>query len=173
MTRLLYAVFGASLALYVAMIALHAIYLGPPMGETAVPDVRMTGYSVQDMRVFLDGLDTAELRWIYFDVLGWLDTFFPACLTLAMVLVFHRLDPEAVPQRTALYAVLPLAYMIADYIENASLDRLRETMDAADFAVTVQAASTVTIAKFILVFIALIPMARRIVRRMGRVRREG
>ncbi len=167
------AVLGITLALYVAMSALHVIYLGAPWGSTAVPDMRMLGYSPQDVRFFLDGLGSSETRWIFFDVLGWLDTVFPACLTLALVLIFQGLDPSAGRARTWIYAVFPVAYMLTDYYENSRLDRLRVPLNASDFEAIVQIASVATVTKFALLEVALVPIIWRIVKRIRRTEQEG
>lgn len=133
-----------AVALYVALTVVQMIYFGAPFGASAAPDLRMTGYSAQQVRDFLDAIGP-EGRAAFFGVFRNLDTLFPPVLAMTLVIVFKALKPEFGKRAIGLFSLLALSYLAADLIENKFLGDLEH---GPDFVDTALAANMMTQVKY-------------------------
>lgn len=137
-------VIGMTALLFVLLNLVQIIAFGAPFGVSAAPDFRITGYSVADARAFLDAIGDSG-RGVFFGYFRWLDTVFPPLLALSLVILFRQIRPLRRGLVVGLFALLPLAYLVADLAENAALKTLQTE---EGFARAVSLASDATILKY-------------------------
>ncbi|WP_224813603.1 hypothetical protein [Hasllibacter sp. MH4015] len=130
----------------------------PGAGGLMPFDGRVFGYSVAEARAFLDAL-TPEARETYLGPARLLDTVFPLALGALLAWPLWRLSPS--PWR--ILAALALGYVAADLVENAAVaGMLRETGPVTP--ATIQVASRLTVAKYVLLIGSVIALGAIFVR---------
>lgn len=130
--------------LFVSLNLVQLLVFGAPFGTSAALDLRLGGYSAADARAFLDGIGGAG-RDVFFGLFRWIDTAFPPLLALSLLILFRQIRPHRKGMITVLFALLPLAYLSADFVENSFL---RDLQIEAGFEATARFASEATRLKF-------------------------
>lgn len=112
---------AATLAVYLAMILWSLPFIAAEAGGLVPFDLRPTGYSVSEARVFLEALSDAG-RDHYLVTQHMLDRFYPAMLGATLVFSFWLLIRRALI--VGLAALPAILGMVFDYIENARVTTL-------------------------------------------------
>ena len=107
-TRLL---FVATVGLFLCLNLIQVIVFGPPLGAAAAPDVRITGYSVQDARDFLAAIGPRG-QGVFFGIFRWVDTVFPPLLALSIVVLFRLISAGRWSGLIWGFALFPIGYSI-------------------------------------------------------------
>lgn len=144
MSRLERALLALTLALFMCLSVIQVIVFGAPFGETAALDTRIAGYNVDDARAFLSAIGPKG-HIAFFGYFRWVDTIFPPLLALSLVVLFRQIRVRRSGVIIGLFALLPLAYLFADLVENTFLKRLRFE---DGFDVAVRFAQDATILKY-------------------------
>ncbi|MGB7318130.1 MAG: hypothetical protein WBC85_09215 [Planktotalea sp.] len=144
----------AALGLFAALNVLQVFAFGAPFGDSAALDLRMTGYTAGQARGFLEAIGEDGQR-IFFGVFRWLDTLFPPLLAVSLVILFRHIRPRRNGVIIGLYALLPLAYLVADLTENTFLKKLRIE---EGFDIAVRFANEATILKYSVLGVALLTL---------------
>lgn len=130
---------------YAALIGVGVVKVMPATQGLKPFDLRYFGYSYDDALTYLSVLrfDTAQL------LLGpvrWLDTSFPLLFAMTLIGWGWTLSTQLPRFVRALTVLLPVAYLILDYLENHLVAKMiagmLPTMESVQFA------SSVTIGKF-------------------------
>ncbi|WP_085308450.1 hypothetical protein [Planktotalea arctica] len=137
-------ILALAIALYAGLNAVQIIYFGPPFGASAAPDLRLTGYTPQEVHAFLEHI-AGDGRAVFFGLFRTLDTVFPPVLAVALVIVLKRVRPEFGRSIIGLFSLLALGYMFADLVENKFLSDLETSQD---FRRTASVASMMTTVKY-------------------------
>ena len=126
-------------------------------GGLPIPELHPAGYDLEDMRRFLSALTDAG-RAAYLGPERLADTLFPIGLAGALgsgiCLVFRRRNPGL----AAALALLPLAYLVVDMMENAALARLLRGGAQALTPEAVARASALTVWKYRLIGASVIAL---------------
>lgn len=128
-------ILGLAIGLYAALMVVQIRYFGAPYGESAAPDLRLTGYTPQHLQVFLADIGP-DGRSIFFGSFRALDTVFPPILAMAFVIVFKSLQQQFGKIGLGVFALLALGYLTADLFENSFLNALETTQDFNRVALT-------------------------------------
>ena len=120
--------------------------------EGALPfDLRPAGYTVAEARAYLAGISD-QARAFYLGPQHWLDTSYPALMTLCLGLAYHRQFPRAVAWGAS---ALALGAATFDWLENAAVSAMLKPEPGAVTEAMIQTASTWTLWKSRLVSVAL------------------
>lgn len=148
---------GLTAVLYGALAWLWLTALLPEAGGLMPFDARLTGYTPAEARAFLGAL-TAEGRGAYLGPVRGLDTVFP--IALAALLAWPLLARTRGAWRAL--ALLPLAYLAADLVENARVAAL--LLAEAPSPAAIGAASRATVTKYAFLFLGTIALGVTYVR---------
>lgn len=117
MSRVFWALFALTTALYLAMTLWSLPQLSALAGGQAMFDLRPSGYDLATARTILDGLGAAG-RDFYLRVQQPLDALFPPLEALVLSLAFLRLYSRAVARPLILLAIAAAAF---DLMENVGV----------------------------------------------------
>lgn len=117
MSRVFWALFALTTALYLAMTLWSLPQLSALAGGQAMFDLRPSGYDLTTARTILDGLGAAG-RDFYLRVQQPLDALFPPLEALVLSLAFLRLYSRAVARPLILLAIAAAAF---DLMENVGV----------------------------------------------------
>ena len=135
----------AALASYLVLISLLAPRLAAETAGLMPFDLRAFGYSVADAQAYLTAM-TPTGRVLYLGPIRLNDTIFPILMTLTLCLPLRRWHWA--------WSLPALAYGVLDLAENWAVARLIRTGPQVDGG-SVALASALTMAKFVLVTLAL------------------
>lgn len=143
---LFWVVFAATLGVYLVMLAWTLPAITTAAGGLAPFDLRPTGYSFDEARVFLAAL-TPEGSTLYRGVQQRLDIAYPALLAATLVLAILLLSPAGLGRWRWLLAAAALPGMVFDYLENAAVAAMLDGGAAALTPELAAAASRWTLLK--------------------------
>ncbi|NOX41253.1 MAG: hypothetical protein GXP05_12290 [Alphaproteobacteria bacterium] len=86
-------------------------------------DLRMGGYSAQEARSYIASLGADGVA-LYIGPVMWLDTFFPAMFALVIGIAMWTLLAKRGRVLQVGSALITVAYMVFDYLENATLYKM-------------------------------------------------
>lgn len=170
MTRGFAALTFVTAGLYAALAWVSVTGLLPAAGDLAPFDMRLTGYSVEDARAYLEALSTAG-RDLYLGTVRQLDTAFPVVFGAWLAALVWR-TARGMMTWSRLVLTLPAwGYAVMDLCENALVaDLLRAGAEGFDPQIAVLA-SEFTVTKYaLLVLSALVPVGlwlRGVMRKTG------
>ncbi len=149
-------VLWSAIGLFVLLNVIQVVVFGSPMSDAAALDARPAGYSAEDARAFLAAIDQSGQE-AFFGYYRWIDTVFPPLLAVSLVFLFRQIRPRRSGIIIGLFSLLPLAYLVADLVENSFLKRLKYE---DGFEVAVRFAQDATVLKYsILAACALVLIA--------------
>lgn len=145
----------ATLLNYIVLVGVGMTQLVPLTDGLQPLDLRIAGYSHADVMAYVATLDRQAISLL--NILRWIDTSFPLLFSLAMIGWGRRWAQNFPLHTRALVVLLPLAYFVADMVENSLVARIfTKAMPSVEL---VQMASTVTVLKFVAVGLALLLLA--------------
>ena len=166
--------FAAAMAIYIAMILWSLPVITEAAGGLAPFDMRPFGYTLADAQAFLAAIDPETVKF-YRNVQLTLDIFYPALITISLVLGIYLLLPARFGAWRWVIAALPLPIAPFDYLENNLIGVMLASGPKMVSADLVSAASRWTMLKssfttasmLLLVALSLWWLVRRIQRRAG------
>ena len=166
--------FTAAMAIYIAMILWSLPVITEAAGGLAPFDMRPFGYTLADAQAFLAAIDLETVKF-YRNVQLTLDIFYPALITISLVLGIYLLLPARFGAWRWVIAALPLPIAPFDYLENNLIGVMLASGPEMVSADLVSAASRWTMLKssfttasmLLLVALSLWWLVRRIQRRAG------
>jgi hypothetical protein len=173
MLRVLFSIcFAAAMAIYVVMILWSLPVITEAAGGLAPFDMRPLGYSLAEAQTFLAAIDPETVKF-YRNVQLTLDIFYPALITISLVLGIYLLLPARFGVWRWVIAALPLPIAPFDYLENNLIGMMLTSgpdMLSADLVSTASRwtllkSSFTTASMLILVALSLWWLVRRIQRR--------
>ncbi len=162
------------MAIYIAMILWSLPVITEAAGGLAPFDMRPFGYTLADAQAFLAAIDPETVKF-YRNVQLTLDIFYPALITISLVLGIYLLLPARFGAWRWVIATLPLPIAPFDYLENNLIGVMLASGPEMVSADLVSAASRWTMLKssfttasmLLLVALSLWWLVRRIQRRAG------
>jgi hypothetical protein len=166
--------FTAAMAIYIAMILWSLPVITEAAGGLAPFDMRPFGYTLADAQAFLAAIDPETVKF-YRNVQLTLDIFYPALITISLVLGIYLLLPARFGAWRWVIAALPLPIALFDYLENNLIGVMLASRPEIVSADLVSAASRWTMLKssfttasmLLLVALSLWWLVLRIQRRAG------
>jgi hypothetical protein len=166
--------FTAAMAIYIAMILWSLPVITEAAGGLAPFDMRPFGYTLADAQAFLAAIDPETVKF-YRNVQLTLDIFYPALITISLVLGIYLLLPARFGAWRWVIAALPLPIALFDYLENNLIGVMLASRPEIVSADLVGAASRWTMLKssfttasmLLLVALSLWWLVLRIQRRSG------
>ncbi len=166
--------FAAAMAIYIAMILWSLPVITEAAGGLAPFDMRPFGYTLADAQAFLAAIDPETVNF-YRNVQLTLDLFYPALITISLVLGIYLLLPARFGAWRWVIAALALPIAPFDYLENNLIGVMLASGPEMVSADLVSAASRWTMLKssfttasmLLLVALSLWWLVRRIQRRAG------
>lgn len=143
-----------TLALFAALTATQLTAFGAPWGVTAAPDMRWAGYHAEEIVAFFEAIGP-EGKDIFFGRYRWLDTLFPPLLAISLIILFRAVRVRRSGYGIALFALLPMGYLVADLVEN---DFLKDMVDPSMIAQEAHYAADATMVKFAVLALALLAL---------------
>lgn len=145
MSKLVWGLTIAAVLNYAVLMWLMVFDLAPTSGGLKPLDIRVFGYSYDDVLTYLDAL-RFETAAMLTGPVRWLDTSFPVLFGLSGVgWIWMSSAKRSLPIRLIAMA-LPIAYAAIDLIENVYIGRI--LMGAFPSETLVSTASLLTISKF-------------------------
>jgi len=166
--------FAAAMAIYIAMILWSLPVITEAAGGLAPFDMRPFGYTLVDAQAFLAAIDPETIKF-YRNVQLTLDLFYPALITISLVLGIYLLLPARFGAWRWVIAALPLLIAPFDYLENNLIgvmlasgpEMVSTDLVSAASRWTMLKSSFTTASMLLLVALSLWWLVRRIQRRAG------
>lgn len=164
MPRIFWVFFAAMIIVWLTMNLWSAPRIEEMAGGLRLLDMRLGGYSFEEVRDFLTALGD-EGTALYLDVQLWLDMLFPPLLATVLFLCFRWLFPG---WPGLVIGTLSLSSIGVDYLENAALAGMLRAGAARVTPEMVATASQWTMAKWLLALIGAAALGIGIALRLRR-----
>ncbi len=161
-------VFALTLGNYLAMLLYSTPILDKMSGSLPIFDLRISGYDLAQARALLRALGDDGISF-YLNVQQMLDFTFPALLGLTLMLAIILLAPARLGRWRYALALVAIAGMVFDYMENAAVrllllsgpDNINQQIVALASARSVNKAIFVAIAMVIVVVFLLLAVRKK------------